>query len=105
MKTKLETARSLADAHSQAEPSLKRVCLLAPINEHDPNDPIKLLEVVEGTIERGIEPVAFTADPTHGIEYPSMIIEISPSEYDALRGRKIRVGNQDWTISEELVSR
>jgi hypothetical protein len=104
-KSKLETAKSLADAHSHAEPSLKRVCLLAPINEHDPNDPIKLLEVVEGTIERGIEPVAFTADPAHGIEYPSMIIEVSPSEYESLKDRKLHVGNQELTISEELVSR
>lgn len=104
-KSKLETARSLANAHSEVEPSLKRVCLLIPINEQDPNDPIKLLEVVEGTIERGIEPVAFTPDPAHDVEYPSMVIEVSPSEFESLKDRKIRLGNQDWTIGEELVSR
>jgi hypothetical protein len=105
-KSKLETAKSLANAHFQVEPNLKRIHLMQPVNDQDPNDPIKLLEVVEGTIERGIEPIAFTADPAHGIEYPSMIIEISPNEYDSIKvAGKVRLGNHDWTIGEELLAR
>jgi hypothetical protein len=105
-KSKLETAKSLANAHFQVEPNLKRIYLIQPINEQDPNDPIKLLEVVEGTIERGIEPVSFTADPAHDIEYPSMIIEISPTEHKSIRtGAKIHLRDQDWTIGEELLAR
>ena len=63
-KSKSETARSLAKVHFKNEPQLRHVHLLEPLNEDDPRDPIKLLEVVEGTLERGIEPVAFPADPT-----------------------------------------
>jgi hypothetical protein len=103
-KSKLETAKFLAKAHSDVEPNLRRVFLIEPINDHNPDDPIKLLEVVEGTIERGIEPIAFTADPARGIEYPSVIVEISPSEYDAIpRDRKLGYG--DWTIGTELLAR
>ena len=105
-KSKLETAKSLANAHFQVEPNLKRIYLIQPINDHDPNDPIKLLEVVEGTIERGIEPVSFAADPARGMDYRLMIIEISPAEYESIRSAgKVRFGNQDWTLGEELLAR
>jgi hypothetical protein len=67
---RLAAAKRLATAHSQVEPNLKRIHLIEPTNGQDPNAPIKLLEVVEGTLERGIEPIAFTPDPAHGIEYP-----------------------------------
>lgn len=103
-KSKLETAKSLAKAHFGVEPNLKRIYLLEPISEQDPDEPIKLLEVVEGTIERGIEPIAFTADPEHGIEYPSVIVEISPAEYDDLRNRQFDFGSHAWTIGVELLA-
>jgi hypothetical protein len=57
-KSRLETARKLAKAHFQVEPHLKFVFLLKPLDDQDPNEPIRLLEVVEGTIERGFEPIA-----------------------------------------------
>ena len=59
--SKLETARKLAKAHFQVEPHLKYVFVLKPLHDQDPKDPIRLLEVVEGTIERGFEPIAFGA--------------------------------------------
>ncbi|MBZ5567282.1 MAG: hypothetical protein LAN64_05455 [Acidobacteriia bacterium] len=104
-KSKLETAESLAKAHFGVEPNLKRIHLIEPVDDQNPEDPIKLLEVVEGTIERGIEPVAFTADPAHGIEYPSIVIEISPTEYEAMRAGKLGFGNHRWTIGRELQAR
>jgi len=103
-KSKLETAKFLAKAHSDVEPNLKRVYLIEPIDDENPDDPIKLLEVVEGTIERGIEPIAFTADPARGIEYPSVIVEISPTEYQTIpRNRKL--GYDGWTVGRELLAR
>jgi hypothetical protein len=102
--SKLETARKLARAHSEVEPRLKYVYLLEPIGDNDPKEPIKLLEVVEGTLEQGIEPVAFTADPAHGIEYPSLIVEISPSEYAAIQCRKLDFGTRGWTIGSDLLA-
>ena len=104
-KSKLETAKSLAQAHFGVEPNLRRVCLIKPYNEQDPNDPIKLLEVVDGTIERGIEPVGFTADPAHGIEYPSIVVEISPTELEGIQKQAGKLGFRDWTLGEELLAR
>ena len=75
---------------------------MEPTNEEDPNEPIKLLEVVEGTIERGIEPISFVADPARGIEYPSLIVEVSPTEYEAIRSGRLDFGNYAWTLGTEL---
>ncbi|MHB8303151.1 MAG: hypothetical protein ACYDC6_10005 [Acidobacteriaceae bacterium] len=100
--TKLETARKLAKSHYAVEPNLKQIFLLKPIKENDPDEPIKLLEVVEGTLERGIEPIAFTADPRRGIEYPSLIVEISPTEYKRLRFHKKSFEARGWSLGREL---
>ncbi|MGA7217915.1 MAG: hypothetical protein WBX38_06350 [Candidatus Sulfotelmatobacter sp.] len=99
-KTKLETAKELAKAHFANEPRLQHVYLLEPLNEADPREPIKLLEVVEGTIERGVEPIAFPVNRGLGIDYPVWIIEVSPREYDdkqvsgSLHGHGWRVGDE-----------
>lgn len=111
MKSRLETAKNLAEAHFRVEPNLKRICLIDtvgskdPNGNQDPNDPIKLLEVVEGTIERGIEPIWFVADPAHGIEYPSIIVEVSPTEYEAILAGDLPFGNPSWTLGRELAAR
>ena len=103
-KSKLETAESLAKGHFRVEPNLKHIHLIEPMDEQDPNDPIRLLEVVEGTLAIGIEPIGFTADPAHGIDYPSMIVEISPEEYKSVRTGTIRFADSDWTIGRELLA-
>lgn len=103
-KNKLETAEFLAKAHSEIEPQLRRVHIIEPLDEQDPQVPIKLLEVVDGTIERGVEPISFTADPARGIEYPSVIVEISPAEYEAI-GPDGKLGFDGWTVGRALLVR
>jgi hypothetical protein len=94
----------LAEAHFQVEPCLKDVFVLEPFHDHDPRDPIRLLEVVEGTIERGFEPVAFAPDPAHGIDYPSWVFEISPSEYQSVMKNDGRFEFREniWTLGEQV---
>ena len=104
-KSKLETATDLAKKHFGVEPYLKHVFLLEPVAEEDPDEPIKLLEVVEGTIERGIEPIGFVADPERGVEFPVVIVDISPNEYEAIREGKLILDNDGWTIGKELAAR
>lgn len=101
-KTKEETAETLARIHYANEPNLKHIHLLEPINEGDPRDPIKLLEVVEGTLERWIEPIAFPADPVRGIEYPVLIVEVSPREYLAIQNDTQGLEKHGWSMGREL---
>ena len=98
---KIETAKKLAQGHFKIEKKLKHVFLLEPINEEDPNEPIKLLEIVEGTIERGIEPIAFTPAPQNGINFPSVIIEVSPKEYEMILNGSLNLIN-GWSIFQEI---
>jgi hypothetical protein len=104
-KTKLATAKFLAKSHFKADPGLREVYLLEPVNEHDPNDPIKLLEVVKGTLERGVEPIGFAADPGRGIDYPVWIVELSPKEYRGIREKTLHFGQHVWTVGEQLLAR
>lgn len=99
---KLQTAKNLAKSHFAIEPNMKRIFLLEPLKPQDPEEPIKLLEVVEGTIERGIEPVGFTADPDRGIDYPSVIVEVSPSEYEEIAAERMSFGDRSWSRGVEL---
>jgi len=101
-RNKRETAETLATGHFGVEPNLKRIFLPEPVSEGKPDEPIKLLEVVEGTIERGIEPIAFPADPAHGIDYPSMIVEVSPREFRDICDGKLDLGDRGWMIGKEL---
>jgi hypothetical protein len=101
-RSKSETAKSLAKAHFRNEPKLKLVRLVEPLNESDPSDPIKLLEVVEGTIERGIEPIAFPANPRLEIDYPVLIIEVSPREYQDILNNATALNARGWTMGTEL---
>ncbi len=101
--SKLETARKLGRAHFKVEPNLKFVFILEPISDKDPQDPIRLLEVVDGTLERGFEPIGFAPDPARGINYPVQVIEVSPSEYKSVhKSRRVRLGDRDWEIGEEV---
>jgi hypothetical protein len=103
-KSKMETAKSLAEGHFRVDPYLRHVHLIEPMDEQDPKDPIRLLEVVEGTLAMGIEPIGFPADSARGIEYPSMIVEISPDVYENVRTGIIRFADRDWTIGTELLA-
>lgn len=105
LRDKLATARSLAQAHLRVDPGVQSVFLLEPLEEDNPHSPIKLLEVVEGTLEGDALPVGFTADPARGIDYPVQIIEISPREYSEIVSGQLRVYEDMWTIGERLVTR
>lgn len=100
---KVETARRIGRAHFEVEPHLKFVFILKPVHEQDASEPIRLLEVVEGTLERGFEAIAFAPDPAHGIDYPLHVIEVSPREYQSARENgSVRLGDQIWEIGEEI---
>ncbi len=80
-------ASELAAAHFQVDPSIERIFRVIdpdPEKERRTDEPIKLLEVNPETIASGIQPVYFGPDASHGMLFPSVIIEIHPDEYEAL---------------------
>ena len=102
MMTKTDTAEVLAKSHYAVEPNLRRVFELDPVDENTSDGPVALLEVVEGTIERGIEPIAFAADPARGIEFPSVIVEVSPREYEDICRNRLDISAYGWRMGREI---
>ena len=102
MSHKDEVAKKLADAHFDIEPGITRIFKLQgqPEFEGLPNTPIKLLEVNDDTPSSGIMPLHFGPVPGSGIPYPSVIVEVTPAEYEKIRVHELSLPD-GWTIGEE----
>jgi len=93
----MEEAEALARAHYEVAPGLKSIYRL---DGPDPNGPrIKLLEVNEETVAAGIVPVGFPPHPASGLHYPSVVIEVTPSEYEAIQRKKLELP-PGWRIRD-----
>ena len=101
MLTKDETARLLADAHFRLDQGVTRIFRVVEPDEANPLRPVKLLEVKPMTPETGIAPVGMAADPARGVFHPTVIIEVSPGEFDRLQRGELSLP-QAWRIGDEL---
>jgi hypothetical protein len=104
MWNKDEEARKLADAHYKVEEGITqifRIVLRRPKDESRPDEPIKLLEVNEATVPLGIRPVGFGPAPAWGLHFPSLIIQITPGEYEEIQNRTLKLP-KGWTIGDLL---
>lgn len=84
MPTKDEIVESLARSHYEIEPGMKRIFRLLSPDETALDEPIKLLEISDETIAGGIVPIYFGPYPRSGVVYPSVIVSITPAEYERL---------------------
>ena len=93
----MEEAAALARAHFEIEPGLRAVYRL---EGPDPNDlRIKLLEVNELTVPTGIVPVGFPPHPASGLHYPSVVIEVTPQEYEAIQRNQLYLPD-GWEVRD-----
>jgi hypothetical protein len=99
--SKDDVARRLAKAHYAVEPGMREVYRLVASDdqEGDPREPVKLLEVNDRTVAMGIVPVGFGAHAAGGIAYPSVILEITPEEFDRVRRGDLPLPH-GWRIAE-----
>ena len=84
-------ATILAAAHYRVEPGIREIYrVLGPQDaEASPSEPIKLLEVNVDTIPAGVMPLGFGPLPTSGIHFPSIIIEVTPDEFDRIQNAEL----------------
>ncbi len=101
MSDRHEELRKLAEAHYRVEPGITRIYRMIGGAEAEvrPNEPIKLLEVNENTIPSGIMPLGFGPAPAHGFHYPSIIVEVTPEEFDRIRSQEL-VLPSGWEVSD-----
>jgi hypothetical protein len=86
MKSVFEVATDLAKAHVEEDPATTDVFVA------DSPDEIRLVEVsgsLGSTAPREVLPFRFTARPDQGIFYPSVVILLSPSEWEAVQKGKL----------------
>ncbi len=101
MPTKDETAQVLADAHFRLDEGIARIFRIVELQEADESRPVKLLEVNPMTTEAGIMPVGMGADPGRGVFHSSVVVEISPEEFDRLERGELHLP-RDWERGQEL---
>lgn len=103
MNSKDDIATILAQAHYRVESDLMEIIRLrrAPDVELLREEPIKLLEVNPATIPAGIMPLRFGPEPTHGIPYPSVIVEVTPEEFEEIKKGRL-VLPDGWRLAESL---
>ena len=99
MMTKDDMATKLACIHYEIEPSITKIFRLTGTSEAEasPQEPIKLLEVNELTPPSGILPLGFDPYPASGILYPSIIVEVTPEEYQQIEGNQLKLP-RGWTV-------
>jgi len=83
-RSKQAVAERLAQAHYAVEPSIELIVRLESDDEQNIAEPIKLLEVNPDTVASGIVPVCFGPHPASGVFYPSIIVEVTPQEYQRI---------------------
>jgi hypothetical protein len=100
---KKAVARELVSKHYEVEEGLTHVYWITSPSENasNPMEPIKLLEVNENTVPSGILPLQFGPSPASGIDYPSVIVEVTPGEFARIRSGQLGLPN-GWTLGAEI---
>lgn len=100
---KARVARELANRHFQVDPGMKKVFRFSGSAqiELQPAEPIKMLEVNEETVPAGILPLRFGPVPDSGIHFPSIIVEVTPDEYEQIRNKQLELP-KGWDTADEL---
>jgi len=93
-------AEKIARLHKETQSGLQKVFSIRS-SDDTAKSPIRLLEIVDDTPAVGIFPIGFRPIHHLGITLPSVIVEITPFEYDNLRARKLNLPH-GWEIGEEI---
>lgn len=99
--SKNTVAVELARRHFELEDGLSHIFRLKTQKDSSVAGatPIALLEVNENSVPTGIMPVYFGV--TKAVPYPTVIIEITPEEFEQLESGDLKLPT-GWRIAEEL---
>jgi hypothetical protein len=71
-------------------------------NEDDQAEPVKLLEVNEDTVERGVEPIRFGPDPENQVLFASVVVDVSPREFGMILAGQLALPH-NWKLGPKLI--
>lgn len=83
--SKDKVADELAQSHYDVDSGVELIVRLLAEDtaENQDTEPIKLLEINQLTVPAGVQPVYFGTHAASGMVYPSVVVEITPDEYNA----------------------
>ena len=98
-----QEALRLAEAHYQIEDGIREIYRFKSVVEREIaiEEPIKLLEVNENTIASGIMPIHFGPAPAQDIHYSTVVVEVTPEEYQQIRAKQLKLP-AGWETQELL---
>ena len=101
MQTKDQVAARLAETHYLLEGGIRHIFRIrnAGAAEDAAAEPIKLLEVNADTVPSGILPVYFGPRADGGIPYATVIVDVTPDEFDRLQARELALPD-GWRVGE-----
>ncbi len=89
MKTVHEVAKELAKAHIADDPQTTQVYFVDGIS-----DEVRLVEVTGSLVSGGpaeVLPFRFQAQPDQGVPYPSVVVLLSPSDWEAVEKGSVKL--------------
>jgi hypothetical protein len=101
MNDREEAAKLLAKRHYLFEPAITEIRTINSRAISEPNEPIRLLEVNANTVASGIMPLRFDAVPASGIPYTSVIVEVTPEEYERIKQNQLKLPD-GWVLGPVL---
>jgi hypothetical protein len=101
MPTKDEEATELARTHYEVEAGMVQIFRVSGSAEVEvrPTEPLKLLEVNENTVPSGIMPIKFGPSPAAGLHYSSIILEVTPDEFQKIQNNDLQLPN-GWKVGQ-----
>lgn len=98
---RIAEAKELARKHYEIEEGLTDVFLLTDTVSVTVQRPrsIKLLEVNQNTVASGIVPIKFLAAPSSGVNFPSVIVEVTPEEFRKIQSHELKLPD-GWAVGE-----
>lgn len=101
--SKEASARTLAQKHYESDCGLKTILWYTGAGESEENtrEPIKLLEVNATTVSSGVMPLHFAAVPSMGIPYASVIVQVTPDEFNRIESKELPLP-KNWLVRKEL---
>jgi hypothetical protein len=104
---KNEVANELARKHYEVEDGLTQVFRVTDNVEISDtatldiirSEPIKFLEINKNTIPSGVMPLYFGPSPANGILYPSVVVEVTPEEFEKIKTEELKLP-EGWEIGK-----
>ena len=103
MDTVDQEARRLAEKHYEIESGVRSIILLRQRanGQLQAEEKIALLEINENTVPTGIMPLEFRPAPESGFHYPSIIVEVTPEEFERIKTKELSLPD-GWSMGEEI---